>query len=141
MAKRGGSKCTSHPEAQSLALSTGTAAAPSMSSKKPPETSTEITRIYCYLGSGISMYGILHRVQRNTRPKLWFLPHRGREGSWLPSRRSKMDRWGDVCPRQNLLHIKSPAIPLRQDMANVLQRGLHFTLPFGFTLEGDGGPC
>lgn len=69
---KAGRKRTPIPESQSLELSTGTAEAPSRSSKKPPETSMKITRAYCYLGSGISMYSVLHR---DTRPKLLFVLH------------------------------------------------------------------
>lgn len=80
------------PEAQSLEPSMGTAEVPSRSSKAPPETSMEITGIYCYLGSSISMYGVLHVVQRDTRPGLWFsCTEAGREAGCPPG----SARWTD----------------------------------------------
>lgn len=134
-ATRGAAKMTKQGEntcpvlgALSLELSTGTAAASSRSSKKPSGTPTGITGIYCYLRSGISMYSVLHMVQRDTRPELQLVPHWGREGSWLPSRFSKKDRWGSIGPPH-------------QNTASVLQLGQHINLPLGFTLDGDRAPC
>lgn len=115
-------------QAQSLAPSTGTPMAPSRSSKKPPETST--TGIYCYLGSGISIYDILHMVQRDTGAELQFTLHQHREGSSLPSRLSQMDRWGGVGPHWHLLHASSMASAPHQDIASVLQLGHHLVLPW-----------
>lgn len=118
------------PEAQSLALTTETPAAPSRSNKKPPETSTEITGIHCYLGNGISMYGILHMAQRDRGPELQFILDRGREGSWLPSRLSKTDWWDGVSPRWFLLHAKGMASTSGHGKCPAAGTALHFATWF-----------
>jgi len=80
-------------------------------------------------------------VQRDTEPKLQFSLHRGGKGSRLPSRLSKMDRWGGVGPCWSLLHAKGIASPWLRDLASILQLGQHLTLPLDFTLEEDRAPC
>lgn len=52
------------PKDQSLALIMGTF----KSSKASSETSVKITGISCYLGSGISMYGITHMHKETLDP-------------------------------------------------------------------------